>query len=157
LAILCTFAGTLTQGKTGKMKGTIRRKGVVEQVEGDKMTVRLTCSPACAGCGAGAACGEGERERLVVVRLDKGESFPVGEKVVVSGRTSQGTAAVFLAFVLPLMGMLAVTAGVTFLGGSEMAAGAWGLLFVGGYFGVMYLLRKHLEKPFALHPSRVFY
>jgi sigma-E factor negative regulatory protein RseC len=136
--------------KDDKMSGYIRQEGVVEQVDDDKMTVRIVCPSACGACGAKTLCGDGGKEKTVKVHLKEGERFLRGETVTVSGRTSQGALAVLMAFVFPLTGLLAVMAGGTWMEWGEMAVGAWCLLFVGGYFSSVYLLRHRLEGRFEL-------
>lgn len=128
----------------------MRRYAVVERIVGNKMTVRMPCEPACEGCAVGSICGEGEKEKRLELSFKEGEKFIEGETVLLSGRDSQGMGAIFLAFIGPMLGMVGVTAGGLVLGWGEVVSGLGGLLFLGIYFGGLYIWRGSMEKRFKL-------
>lgn len=79
-------------------------------------------------------------------RLD-GAMVSLGQTVVVEGSVDQGLKAVLLAYALPLVLMVVVLFGVTRLS-NEDAGGLCALLFLGIYYGILYLFRNRLDRKF---------
>ena len=72
----------------------------------------------------------------------------VGERVEVVLKASLGLKAVFISYVLPLIILLILLLTLPNMGVSELLTGLISLLAVGGYFVVIYLLRKRLAAQF---------
>lgn len=129
------------------MKETIRHRGVVEQIGATTCAVRILQQTACGGCAVKHLCKSSEsKEKTVEARLD-GATVSLGQTVVVEGSVGQGLKAVLLAYALPLVLMVVVLFGVTRLS-NEDAGGLCALLFLGIYYGILYLFRNRLDRKF---------
>ena len=83
------------------MSESIEHPGIVEQVDGSKVRVRITQYSACAGCHAKSACTISDRKDKWIDVEDASGDYHTGEAVVIVGENSLGREAVLLAFVLP--------------------------------------------------------
>lgn len=104
---------------------------------------------ACAACHAKGACSAADMtEKEITIGHYQGE-FQIGQQVQVTGKTSQGFLALFLAYVLPFILVLAVLFISSGLTGSEGLSGLLALAVLIPYFVVMYLFRNRLKRSFG--------
>lgn len=89
-----------------------------------------------------------QKDKLIEVPAD-GERFSAGERVMVCGRSSLGLQAVLLAFVLPIIIVVAGIALGERWGWGETASGLAGLALLIPYYGVLYMARDILRKKFT--------
>mgnify|MGYP000196265783 CR=1 FL=1 len=83
---------------------TIKHLGIVENIQGSHLSVRIVQTSACAACSAKGHCSSADSKDKVIDIIDTAaSSYQVGEKVMVVGETSMGMMAVVLAFVLPFV------------------------------------------------------
>jgi sigma-E factor negative regulatory protein RseC len=87
------------------------------------------------------------KDKIIEV-IDNSGSFQANEPVVVCGQTSMGLQAVLLAFVFPLFMIVTGIASGTVLGWDESLSAFTGLAILAPYYGILYILRKKLEKRF---------
>ena len=127
-------------------KGDIMHDGVVVAVDPQSVTVEILSSSACASCHAAGICGMGEYQKKAVrVPADLRTDYTVGEKVDVVLQATMGLKAVWVAYVIPLLVLLAVVLGLTALGCSELVCASSGLGAVTLYYLIVYLLRSRLN------------
>ena len=86
------------------------------------------------------------KEKLIEVRGDY-PTLHVGDSVTLQGSVRQGLRASLLAYIVPLILMVAALFYGTHLNG-EAAGALASLLVLGIYYGVLYLLRNKLGKQF---------
>ncbi len=81
---------------------TIKHLGIVENIQGSHLSVRIVQTSACAACSAKGHCSsadsKGQNHRYIDATA---ASYQVGEKVMVVGESSMGMMAVLFAFVFP--------------------------------------------------------
>ena len=83
---------------------TIKHLGIVENIQGSHLSVRIVQTSACAACSAKGQCSSADSKDKIIDIIDTAaSSYQVGEKVMVVGETSMGMMAVVLAFVLPFV------------------------------------------------------
>lgn len=124
----------------------ISHEGVVEQVALPVVRVRILQASACSSCEAASLCRSSEtKEKVVTALVLKGPAPRVGQTVRVVGRVGQGLQAVLLAYVLPLVIMVAVLFGLSGPLGESMAAVA-ALLCLAGWYAGLWLGRKRMAK-----------
>ena len=83
---------------------TIKHLGIVENIQGSHLSVRIVQTSACAACSAKGHCSSADSKDKIIDIIDTAaSSYQVGEKVMVVGETSMGMMAVVLAFVLPFV------------------------------------------------------
>ena len=130
------------------MRDTISHNGVIDRIEGQTVYVKISQLSACAGCHAKSACMAADRKDKIIEATDISGRFQPNEEVIVYGQTSMGLFAVFLAFVLPLCLVLAVTVSGILLGWAEQASALVGLSMLVPYYGILYLCRDKLKNKF---------
>lgn len=131
------------------MNEHIRHNGIIERIEGDNIFVRIEQQSACAGCHARGICSASESKVKTIEVSKPSGTFHVNEEVTVCGQTALGLQAVWLAFVLPLLLVVAVVAVAIRLGWGEGLSALAGLVFLLPYYGVLYLMRNKLKKRFV--------
>ena len=132
------------------MTDKIKHLGVVEKVDGSHVTVRIVQTSACSSCSAKGLCNASESKEKQIDVYEVNPAYRIGEEVVLCGSTSMGMKAVFLAFGIPVLLLLAalfVTMRIT--DGDALLAAAVALLAVVPYFVVIYLMKDKMNKTFS--------
>ena len=74
---------------------TIKHLGIVENIQGSHLSVRIVQTSACAACSAKGHCSSADSKDKIIDIIDTAaSSYQVGEKVMVVGETSMGMMAV---------------------------------------------------------------
>ena len=90
-----------------KMTDIIKHRGIVENIEGSHVRVRIVQTSACSACSVKGHCNASEsKEKLIDVFDMKASSYRIGEEVMIYGTTSMGMQAVLLAFGIPFLVLL---------------------------------------------------
>lgn len=127
----------------------IRHSGIVKEITPSTIVVEIEGKSACSQCHAKGACAASESKiKRIDVRRTPNLEVEVGERVEVVLKASLGLKAVFISYVLPLIILLILLLTLPNMGVSELLTGLISLLAVGGYFVVIYLLRKRLAAQF---------
>lgn len=124
--------------------------GIVEDIKGQAVQVRIQQASACDLCHAKSICSSADtKEKIVEVRAAEA-SVAVGDKVMVEGAASMGMKAVFLAYVLPLVLLILVMVlCLTLIApGNEVLAALVSLGILLPYAFLLYLLKDKLSKKF---------
>ena len=96
------------------MSETIHHTGVVTRISQEAVFVRITQRSACSGCHAQSLCSASEQKEQIIEIPDHTGQYAVGEKVEICGQINLGMEAVILAFVIPLILVVAgVAIGIT--------------------------------------------
>lgn len=126
----------------------IAKSGIVHQVEGQKVIVKVNSLSACASCHAKGACNSSDTsEKFIEVALaDAGDVKP-GEVVNVNVAASAGNVALFYGYILPfLIVFISLIISINFV--SEVYAGLISLGILLPYYGALYILRHKMGKRF---------
>lgn len=128
----------------------ITHAGIVEQIDGSRVRVRIVQTSACAACKVAGHCNAAEaKEKLVDVFTASASQWKVGDAVTVAASQQMATQALLQAFGLPLVIMLAVLLAVLSLTGREGLAALCGLGALLPYYAVLWLLRSRLQQRMA--------
>ena len=74
---------------------TIKHLGIVENIQGSHLSVRIVQTSACAACSVKGHCSSADSKDKIIDIIDTAaSSYWVGEKVMVIGETSMGMMAV---------------------------------------------------------------
>ena len=133
----------------------ISHRGRIVSVTPEVTTVQIVSESACAACHAKGLCSLGDAAHKEVELPTRGwDNYQVGDEVSVVLRASMGHKAVWLAYVIPLLVMVAALLGTLAAGGSELLAGGVAIAAVALWYGVVWLLRDRLrnEYIFTLKP-----
>ena len=130
------------------MGAEIRHEGVVNSIDGQRVTVRILQISACSGCQASRICRAADsKEKLVEVDMSDAERLSVGQNVTVVASERMGMAAVLLAFGLPLL--LSALIAAMRMTGSEKTAAVASIGILVPYYIVLFLCRSRIKKDFG--------
>jgi sigma-E factor negative regulatory protein RseC len=132
-----------------KNEETISHEGVVSKITDDELEIKILAQSACAACHAKSACGMGEQaEKILTVPRPKGKDFAIGQKVNVRMAIGQGNKAAALAYLIPIILLLAVLFACLGLHVKEGLAALISIVALVPYYIVLYLKRDKLRKQF---------
>ena len=131
------------------MSESINHNGRIEKIEGDTIFVRIIQQSACSGCHAKGMCSASDqKEKVIEVNDPNSDRFHINEEVTLCGQSSLGLQAVLLAFVFPLIIVVAAIVAGNYLQWDETTSGLTGLLLLVPYYCILYLLREKLKRKF---------
>jgi sigma-E factor negative regulatory protein RseC len=124
------------------MSCEIKHMGTVTELNNDSVVVHVEQRAACAGCSSQASCtlSSEKKDMFIEVHHPRPTLFSVGETVQLVSTQKRLYTAVFIAYVLPLLGMMAVVVGCVQGLNNEILAALMGLLFCGIYALLLYFL-----------------
>lgn len=129
--------------------GKIEHEGTVIGIEGDVILVSILSKAACGSCSASHLCSAAEsKEKTVEAMAGDGLTHTVGERVIVEGEESLGPLAVMIAYVSPLLFVLAGLLTSKAFGADDAVAGLIGLSALLPYYALLRMSRGRLEKKF---------
>ena len=132
------------------MREQVMHTGQVVSMTPKTTTVQIVSHSACSECHAAGLCGLSEfTEKAVEVPTDPYATFGVGDEVQVVLKASMGFKAVWIAYFLPLVVLLAVALGLIALGVPEVVAGLAGIGAVALYYLGVWLLRDRLRNEYV--------
>ena len=124
----------------------IIHRGIVERIEKNKIFVRIEQKAACSECHAASACFVADKKDKIFEVIDNSGNYALQEDVLVSAESTAGRFAIVVAYALPLLAVIiSVIAGI-YLSKSEIIGGVTGLLVLGAYYLVLYLLRDRIKR-----------
>ena len=128
------------------MSNKIKHSGVVENIMGDSVQVRIVQTSACAACKVAGYCNASEsKEKLVDIYHADTRNLRVGDVVTVTASTQVAAQALLLGFGLPFVVLVAVLIAVLLITGNEGAAALSGLGALVPYYAVLFLFRNRIR------------
>lgn len=132
-----------------KNEETISHEGIVTKITDDELEIKILAQSACAACHAKSACGMGEQaEKVLTVPRPKDRDFALNQIVNVRMAIGQGNKAAVLAYLIPIVLLLAVLFVCLGLGMNEGLAALVSIIALVPYYIVLYLKRDQLKKRF---------
>ena len=133
-------------------KERIEHEGRVIAVDKDYISVEIVNKSACASCHAKGVCGASD-EAVKVVEVAQSfatlaDDYQVGETVNVIMSSAMGTQAIWIAYVIPLIVLMASILVFSLCGASELWMGLGSLGVVALYYLGVYLMRNRISKIF---------
>ena len=130
----------------------ISHRGRIVAITPEVTTVEIVSESACAACHARGLCSLGDSTVKQVELPTRGwDNYSVGQEVNVVLRASMGHKAVWLAYVIPLLIMVAALLGALAAGGSELLAGLLAIVAIALYYLVIWLLRGRLRNEYIFN------
>ncbi len=128
---------------------TISHEGIVTKITDEELEIKILAQSACAACHAKSACGMGEQaEKILTVPRPKSQNFSIMQKVNVRMSIRQGNKAAVLAYLIPILLLLAILFVCLGLGLNEGLAALISIVALIPYYIVLYLRRDKLKKQF---------
>ena len=123
------------------MVTNIKHLGIVENINGSRLKVKIVQSSACSACSVKGHCSASEtKEKIIDVYNKNNVPCQVGERVMIVGTTSMGMKAVLLAFVLPfIVLLLALIISLKLTGGDEAVSALVSLGTLVPYYLIIYM------------------
>ena len=132
-----------------KSEDTISHEGVVTKIADNELEIKILAQSACAACHAKSACGMGEQtEKILTVPRPKDKDFSLNQKVNVRMAIGQGNKAAVLAYLIPILLLLAVLFICLGLGLSEGLSALISIVALIPYYIILYLRRDKLKQKF---------
>ena len=128
---------------------TISHEGIVTKITDDELEIKILAQSACAACHAKSACGMGEQaEKILSVPRPEGQEFQLNQKVNVKMSIGQGNKAAVLAYLIPIILLLAVLFVCLGFGLGEGLSALISIVALIPYYIVLYLRRDRLKQKF---------
>ncbi|WP_448779614.1 SoxR reducing system RseC family protein [Bacteroides congonensis] len=129
---------------------TIKHLGIVENIQGSHLSVRIVQTSACAACSAKGHCSSADSKDKIIDIMDTAvASYQVGERVMVVGETSMGMMAVVLAFIIPFVLLIFSLFLFMSLIGNELYAALLSLAVLVPYYFILWLNKTRLKQKFS--------
>ncbi len=80
------------------MTNIITHQGIVENISGSQVFVRIIQTSACSTCSVKGHCSSADSKEKVIEVTDTSSAWKIGDEVTIIGATSMGMQAVLLAF-----------------------------------------------------------
>ena len=128
---------------------TISHEGIVTKITDDELEIKILAQSACAACHAKNACGMGEQaEKILTVPRPKDKDFALNQKVNVKMAIGQGNKAAVLAYLIPIVLLLAVLFTCLGFGLDDGPSALISMVALIPYYIMLYLLRDKLKQKF---------
>ena len=132
------------------MANTIKHQGIVENINGSHLSVRIIQTSACSACSVKGHCSSADsKEKLIDIVDPLASSYQVGEPVIVVGETSMGVMAVFLAFVVPFIILILSLFIFMAVLDDELYASIISLGLLIPYYYILWLNKTRLKQKFS--------
>ena len=133
-------------------KERIEHEGRVIAVSKDYISVEIVSKSACAACHARTVCAASDQAvKLVEIAQDLttlSEDYQVGETVNLVMRSTMGVQAVWIAYVVPLILLMAAILVFSLCGASELLTGLGSLGVVALWYLGVFFFRNRISKIF---------
>ena len=129
---------------------TIKHLGIVENIQGSHLSVRIVQTSACAACSAKGHCSSADSKDKIIDIIDTAaSSYRVGEKVMAIGETSMGMMAVVLAFIIPFILLIFSLFLFMALMENELYSALLSLAILIPYYFILWLNKTRLKQKFS--------
>ena len=131
------------------MANTITHQGIVENINGSHLSVRIIQTSACVSCSVKGHCSSADSKEKLIDVVDTAHTYEVGEQVLIIGALSMGMKAVLLAFVAPFVLLVASLFLFMTLTGDDLYASLFSLGVLIPYYYVLWLNKTRLKQQFT--------
>ena len=131
------------------MMNIITHQGIVENINGSQVSVRIIQTSACSACSVKGHCSSADSKEKVIEVTDASSSYRVGDSVTLVGSTSMGMQAVLFAFVLPFFVLVFALFLFMALTQNELYAALAALAVLIPYYYIIWLNRSRLKRKFS--------
>ena len=132
------------------MADIIKHQGIVENISGSHLKVRIVQTSACAACSVKGHCTSADtKEKLIDIVVSDASSYQLGDRVVVFGEHSMGMMAVLLAFIAPFCILVVSLFLFMAVWNDELGSALCSLALLIPYYYILWLNRKRMGKKFS--------
>ena len=135
-----------------QMRETIRHRGVIEEVAGRTVKVRIMQNSACSSCKIATHCNASETKvKIIEATVGSGSNYSLGEEVVVSTTLHVVGRAMTVGFILPFVVMVASLLLAFLVTSDEITSAFMAVLSIVPYYLIIYMLRGRLSRGVVFH------
>ena len=132
------------------MADIIKHQGIVENISGSHLKVRIVQTSACAACSVIGHCTSADtKEKLIDIVVSDASSYQLGDRVVVFGELAMGMMAVLLAFIAPFCILVVSLFLFMAVWNDELGSALCSLALLIPYYYILWLNRKRMGKKFS--------
>lgn len=137
-------------------QNNICKEGIVRAIHGEEIEVEIVISSACSECHAKSICIPSDHRKETVTALSLyDETFEIGDKVQLVLRGSAGTKAVVLAYLIPVILLLATLLSIYTLTHKELLSVVLSFVPVIIYYFILKKLNHKWEKEFTFFVKKL--
>lgn len=126
---------------------SISHIGIVQSVDGQEVTVKMTVESACAACQAKSLCGVSDSKDKIVKAVNVSDAhFEVGEKVNVEMRQSLAMKAIVICYLLPFIVLITTFCVMSYFCQNELVNVLVTFAAVAAYFFFIWLFNHKIER-----------
>ncbi len=132
------------------MANTIKHQGIVENINGSHLQVRIIQTSACASCSVKGHCTSADtKEKLVDVTVDNAASYQPGDHVWVMGELAMGALVVLFAFIFPFLILIISLFVFMALWNDELCSALCSLSLLIPYYCILWLNKSRMGRKFS--------
>ncbi|MCD8181816.1 MAG: SoxR reducing system RseC family protein [Bacteroides sp.] len=132
------------------MANTIRHQGIVENINGSHLQVRIVQTSACASCRIKGHCSSADtKEKLIDITDEDAASYQPGDQVWVIGELSMGAMAILYAFIFPFLVLIISLFIFMAIWNDELRAALCSLGLLIPYYYILWLNKSRVGKKFS--------
>lgn len=133
------------------MKQIASHDGVVTAVKKGRVTVKIEAVSACASCAAHGKCGFAEsKDKTIEVPTSDWQEYHEGDSVTVHIDQQHGMLAVWIAYILPALLIIAAVVGCSLASLPEWVVVVVAFIVLGIYIAALSIFRHKIDKHFTL-------
>jgi len=129
----------------------ISHTGKIVGIDPQFTTVEIISESACSACHAAGLCGVSEATTKAIQLPTTLGNWSVGQEVEVVLKRSMGFKAVWLAYVIPLLVLIAVLLVLVQLGVKELVAGLIAIAATALYYLILWLFKDKLANEYSFY------
>lgn len=130
------------------MANTIKHQGIVENINGSHLQVRIIQTSACASCSVKGHCTSADTKEKLVDVADAA-SYQPGDRVWVTGELSMGVMAVLFAFIFPFLILIISLFVFMAIWNDELRSALCSLALLVPYYYILWLNKSRMGKKFS--------
>lgn len=128
----------------------ISHEGIITGIKGDDIEIKILSKGSCGSCQIKGACNMAEQaEKVLRVPIPEGKHYDIGQRVNIVMSERQGNKAVFYAYFLPVVVLLASLFILIGIGLNDGISALLSMAVLGLYYLVLYLFRGKIKKKFS--------
>ena len=131
------------------MANTIKHQGIVENINGTHLQVRIVQTSACASCSIKGHCSSADTKEKLIDVIDESSSYQPGDRVWVTGELSMGVMAVLFAFIFPFLILIISLFVFMAIWNDELRSALCSLALLVPYYYILWLNKSRLGKKFS--------
>ena len=131
------------------MANTIKHQGIVENINGTHLQVRIVQTSACASCSIKGHCSSADTKEKLIDVIDESSSYQPGDRVWVTGELSMGVMAVLFAFIFPFLILIISLFVFMAIWNDELRSALCSLALLIPYYYILWLNKSRMGKKFS--------